>query len=77
MLNENLAIFNKASSGGTYYPNPKSTVQPNYIELFTFVGRLIGKALWDQNLVDCYFVKAFYKMILEMPLDIEDMEDYD
>lgn len=31
----------------------------------------------DQQLLDCYFVKAFYKLILDMPLDISDLEDYD
>ena len=30
MLNEDLALFIKSESGATYYPNPKSTVQPNY-----------------------------------------------
>jgi hypothetical protein len=37
----------------------------------------MGKALWDQQLVNCFFVKAFYKMMLSMPLDQTDVEDYD
>ena len=31
----------------------------------------------DQQLLECYFVKAFYKLILEMALDQKDLEDYD
>jgi len=52
-------------------------VQPDYVQLFTFVGKLVGKALWDQQLINCFFVKAFYKMMLGMPLDQTDVEDYD
>jgi len=77
MFDENLALFIKADNGSTYFPNPKSTVQGNFVELFTFVGKIIGKALWEQQLLDCYFIKAFYKMILDMPLDYNDLEDYD
>ena len=47
MLNEDMALFIKSESGNTYYPNPKSTVQPNYLELFTFIGKVVGKALWS------------------------------
>ncbi len=77
MFDENLALFIKADNGSTYFPNPRSTVQGNFVHLFNFVGRVIGKALWEQQLLDCYFVKAFYKMMLEMPLDLHDLEDYD
>jgi len=27
--------------------------------------------------LDCYFVKAFYKLILQIPLTYHDLEDYD
>jgi hypothetical protein len=47
MFDENLALFIKADNGSTYFPNPKSTVQNNFIELFNFVGKIIGKALWE------------------------------
>ncbi len=77
IFNEDMALFIKAASGSTYYPNPQSTVQPNYIEMFTFVGKVFGKALWDFQLMDCYFVKAFYKIILGMTLNYSDLEDYD
>ena len=77
MFNEDLALFIKSEGGATYYPNPKSTVQQNYLELFTFVGKIVGKALWEQQLLDCYFVKAFYKIVLGIPLNYSDLEDYD
>jgi len=52
-------------------------VQPNYLDLFTFIGKVVGKALWDQHLLDCYFVKSFYKLILNISLTYHDLEDYD
>ena len=45
--------------------------------MFTFAGKFVGKALWDFQLLDCYFVKAFYKIILGLPLTYHDLEDYD
>jgi hypothetical protein len=65
-----MALFVKAGSGSIYYPNPKSTVQPNYQDMFTFVGKILGKSLWNFQLADCYFVKAFYKIILGIPLSL-------
>lgn len=45
--------------------------------MFKFIGRIVGKALYQQQLLDCYFVKAFYKMILGLPLNYHDVEDFD
>ena len=47
IFNEDNVLFMKSEAGSTYYPNPKSTVQTDYLKLFTFVGKIFGKALWD------------------------------
>jgi len=47
------------------------------IALFRFVGRFIGKAIIEGQLLDCYFVKALYKMMLNHSLLLSDLEDYD
>jgi E3 ubiquitin-protein ligase HUWE1 len=47
------------------------------IELFRFCGRIIGKAIIEGQLLDCYFVKALYKMMLGDTLKLQDLEDYD
>jgi E3 ubiquitin-protein ligase HUWE1 len=67
----------QSNAGSTYYPNPKSTVHTEYLSLFKFIGRIVGKALYEQQLLDCYFVKALYKIILGMPLCYHDVEDFD
>jgi len=78
MLDEGLALFKKADSGeATYYPNPRSSIQDAYVNLFTFVGKVVGKALWESQLLDCHFVKAFYKLILGIELQYTDMKDAD
>ena len=45
--------------------------------MFRFVGRIIGKALNEGHLLDCFFVRALYKMMLGQPLDMSDVEDFD
>lgn len=38
---------------------------------------MIGKALFDDCLLECYFVKSLYKILLGEPLSFKDVEDYD
>ena len=47
MFNEDMALFLKASTGSTYFPNPKSVVQADHLDLFDFIGKFVGKALMD------------------------------
>lgn len=47
MFDENMALFLKASTGSTYFPNPKSTVQVDHLDLFEFIGKFVGKALLE------------------------------
>ena len=44
---------------------------------FKFVGRIIGKALFDGRLLDCHFSRAVYKHILNRPISVKDLEYYD
>lgn len=79
IFDPNYALFQQSGKGSTYYPNPNSVVheKEEMIELFKFVGRIIGKALCEGQLLDCYFVKALYKMMLGQPLILSDLEDFD
>ena len=47
MFNEDMALFLKASTGSTYFPNPKSDIQAEHLSLFGFIGKFVGKALLD------------------------------
>lgn len=58
-------------------PNPKSYVQTDHIRYFKFIGRVIGKALYEGCLLECYFVRSMYKMIIGQKLNFKDLEDLD
>jgi hypothetical protein len=77
MLNPNLGMFKLSDSGSTYYPNPKSYIQNEHLQYFRFIGRIIGKALLEEQYIECSFVKALYKIIRGVPISWHDVEDYD
>lgn len=58
-------------------PNPKSYVQTDHIRYFKFIGRVIGKALFEGCLLECYFVRSVYKMLIGQKLAFQDLEDFD
>lgn len=61
----------------TYMINKASYINPEHLDYFKFVGRIIGKALYDNKLLDCYFTRAFYKHILNVPIRYQDIESED
>jgi E3 ubiquitin-protein ligase HUWE1 len=77
MFNPNYSLFILSSSGSTYYPNPKSYVERDHLRYFKFIGRIVGKALFDECLLECYFVKSLYKIMTGEPLSFLDLEDFD
>lgn len=78
MFNPNYALF-KVTPGDqvTYMPNPSSHVNPNHLDYFKFIGRVIAKAIYDNKLLDAYFTRSFYKHILGKPVHFTDMEAED
>ena len=44
---------------------------------FKFIGRVIGKALYEGRVLDCHFSRAVYKRILGRPVNLKDMETLD
>ena len=75
MFNPNFSLFVPVPEGGTtFQPNPNSIVQndaarhTNHLDFFKFVGRIVGKALFDGQFVDAYFTRSLYKHMLDMPL---------
>eukprot|EP00798_Chlamydomonas_sp_ICE-L_P016844 gene16844-23124_t len=82
MFNPNLALFVQVPEGGTtFQPNPNSVVQSdrgtNHLDFFRFAGRIVGKALYDGQLMDAYFTRSFYKHMLGLQLTYEDIEGVD
>jgi E3 ubiquitin-protein ligase HUWE1 len=77
MFNPNYSLFVLSSSGSTYYPNPKSHVEVQHLSYFKFIGRMVGKAIFDECLLECYFVKSLYKIMTGEALCFSDLEDFD
>jgi len=77
MFNPNLGMFKLSDTGSTYYPNPKSYIQNEHLQYFRFIGRIIGKALLEEQYIECSFVKVLYKIIRGVPISWHDVEDYD
>ncbi|KAK6014230.1 HECT-domain protein [Ostertagia ostertagi] len=68
IFNPNYALFITAPGDMvTYMINKASYINPEHLDYFKFVGRLIAKAIYDNKLLDCYFTRAFYKHILNLP----------
>ncbi|KAK0549071.1 E3 ubiquitin-protein ligase tom1 [Tilletia horrida] len=78
MFNPDYALFTPcAADRTTYQPNRLSFVDSHHLIYFKFVGRVIGKAIYDGRLLDAYFTRSFYKHILGKPVDYRDMEAVD
>mmetsp|Transcript_4327 Transcript_4327/g.7309 ORF Transcript_4327/g.7309 Transcript_4327/m.7309 type:complete len:410 (-) Transcript_4327:52-1281(-) len=77
MFNQNYSLFKWSDNGSNYMPNPKSYVQSDHIRYFRFIGRVIGKAMFEGCLLECYFVKSIYKMMIGQKLNYKDLYDFD
>ncbi|KAF2096815.1 hypothetical protein NA57DRAFT_42813 [Rhizodiscina lignyota] len=78
MFNADYALFNQvASDRTTFHPNPTSEINPEHLMFFRFIGRIIGKALYEGRVLDCHFSRAVYRRMLGKPVSIKDMESID
>ena len=75
MFNPNYALFQPCAGDKlTYQPNRASAINPDHLSFFKFVGRVIGKAIYDVRLLDAYFARSLYRQILGKPVDYRDVE---
>ncbi|EAW10523.1 E3 ubiquitin-protein ligase TOM1 [Aspergillus clavatus NRRL 1] len=78
MFNPNYALFIPvAADRTTFHPNRLSGVNSEHLMFFKFIGRIIGKALYEGRVLDCHFSRAVYKCILSRSVSIKDMETLD
>lgn len=63
MFNPDYALFIPvASDRTTFHPSRMSGVNPEHLSFFKFIGRIIGKALYEGRVLDCHFSRAVYKV---------------
>ena len=78
MFNPDYALFNPvASDRTTFHPNPLSEINGEHLLFFKFIGRIIGKALYEGRVLDCHFSRAVYRRILGKSVALKDMESLD
>ncbi|KAH8601879.1 hypothetical protein B0O99DRAFT_680995 [Bisporella sp. PMI_857] len=78
MFDPGYALFIPVSSDRTtFHPNQLSSVNEEHLMFFKFIGRIIGKALYENRVLDCHFSRAVYKRILGKAVSLKDMESLD
>lgn len=70
-------LFTTVGNESTFQPNPNSVYQTEHLSYFKFVGRVVGKALLDGQLLDVHFTRSFYKHILGVKVTYHDIEAID
>lgn len=70
-------LFSLAADGVHHYPNSKLIATPEHLKKLHFVGRMIGKALFDEDICELKLSKPLYKMMVCDYLDLEDMRRLD
>ncbi|GAA5823738.1 hypothetical protein JCM11251_003273 [Rhodosporidiobolus azoricus] len=78
MFNPDYVLFQpQAADSLVYQPNQSSYFNEHHLLYFRFVGRIIGKAIHDQRILEAYFSRAVYKHMLGKPVDHRDLESID
>lgn len=78
IFNPIYCLFEYSSHGQyTLQISPRSDINPEHLEYFRFIGRIVGVAIFHQRFLDAFFVSAFYKQILGMEVTPEDLESVD
>ncbi|CAD7004877.1 unnamed protein product [Ceratitis capitata] len=62
-IDPSLNLF-KTTTDQRLYPSPLSYVQDNHLQLFEFVGRMLGKAVYEGIVVDVPFASFFLSQLL-------------
>ena len=79
MFNPYYGLFEySATDNYTLQINPNSGIaNEDHLSYFKFIGRVAGMAVYHGKLLDGFFIRPFYKMMLGKPIDLKDMESVD
>jgi E3 ubiquitin-protein ligase NEDD4 len=78
MFNPFYCLFEySAHDNYTLQINPHSGVNPEHLNYFKFIGRVVGLAIFHRRFLDAFFIGALYKMMLNKPVSLQDMEGVD
>ncbi|XP_072471987.1 E3 ubiquitin-protein ligase NEDD4-like isoform X2 [Notamacropus eugenii] len=79
MFNPYYGLFEySAADNYTLQINPNSGLcNEDHLSYFKFIGRVAGMAVYHGKLLDGFFIRPFYKMMLHKPITLHDMESVD
>ncbi|KAM3162644.1 E3 ubiquitin-protein ligase [Lachancea thermotolerans] len=78
MFNPFYCLFEySAHDNYTIQINPKSGINPEHLNYFKFIGRVVGLGVFHRRFLDAFFVGALYKMMLHKKVVLQDMEGVD
>ncbi|KAM3624841.1 uncharacterized protein V6R79_002559 [Siganus canaliculatus] len=79
MFNPYYGLFEySATDNYTLQINPNSGLcNEDHLPYFKFIGRVAGMAVYHGKLLDAFFIRPFYKMMLQKPIILQDMESVD
>ncbi|XP_045777951.1 E3 ubiquitin-protein ligase Nedd-4 isoform X6 [Maniola jurtina] len=79
MFNPYYGLFEySAMDNYTLQINPNSGVcNEEHLNYFKFIGRVAGMAVYHGKLLDAFFIRPFYKMMLGKSIELQDMESVD
>ncbi|XP_031619694.1 E3 ubiquitin-protein ligase Nedd-4 isoform X2 [Contarinia nasturtii] len=79
MFNPYYGLFEySAMDNYTLQINPFSGLcNEEHLNYFKFIGKIAGMAVYHGKLLDAFFIRPFYKMMLQKPIDLRDMESVD
>ncbi|RSL70749.1 E3 ubiquitin-protein ligase RSP5 [Fusarium duplospermum] len=78
MFNPFYCLFEySAHDNYTLQINPHSGINPEHLNYFKFIGRVVGLAIFHRRFLDAFFIGALYKMMLGKAVALADMEGVD
>ena len=78
MFNPSHSLFEySANNNYTVQISAASSVNPEHLNYFKFIGRTVALAIFNRRFLDAYIVPSFYKMILKKKLELSDLETVD
>lgn len=78
MFNPFYCLFEYSSHDNyTLQINPHSGINPEHLNYFKFIGRVVGLGVFHRRFLDAFFIGALYKMMLRKKVVLQDMEGVD
>ena len=78
MINPSYFLFEYTTRDNyTVQISPASSVKPEHLHYFKFIGRIVALAIFHRRFLDAYIISSFYKLILQKKIELSDLESVD